>query len=109
MGNCSLRPPVTWVDDELDDDLDDELDDDDDGKKGEKSTTRPRARIAASPTKVRIKINKKQLEELLSRAQVKSLSILDLMSIGRVSFDEIQMHYWRPALQSISEEYDQSS
>ncbi|PKU78152.1 hypothetical protein MA16_Dca012272 [Dendrobium catenatum] len=108
MGNCSLRPPVTWVDDELDDDPDDELDDElNDGKKGEKSATRPRARIASSATKVRIKINKKQLEELLSRAQVKSLSILDLMSIGQVSFEEIQMHYWRPALQSISEEYDQ--
>ncbi|KAH0434780.1 hypothetical protein IEQ34_001369 [Dendrobium chrysotoxum] len=108
MGNCSLRPPVTWVDDELADDLDDEPDDElEDGKKGEKSTTRPRARIAASTTKVRIKINKKQLEDLLSRAQAKSLSILDLMSIGQVSFDEIQMHYWRPALQSISEEYDQ--
>ncbi|XP_020597598.1 uncharacterized protein LOC110037324 [Phalaenopsis equestris] len=104
MGNCSLRPPVSWADDELDEDGLDDDDDDSDDRKGEKSP----ARMAASGTKVRIRINKKQLQELLSRAQMKRISILDLMRIGEVSFGEIQMQYWRPALQSIPEEYDQS-
>ncbi|EEF39372.1 uncharacterized protein LOC8260822 [Ricinus communis] len=57
-------------------------------------------------TEVKIKITKKQLEELLGRVDMKELSIeqvlAQLMKVGDPSF-ETHQRSWRPNLQSIPE------
>ncbi|KAB5521692.1 hypothetical protein DKX38_026011 [Salix brachista] len=64
---------------------------------------------AASSTKVKIKISKKQLEELIGKVQVKELSVQQILSMLLMngggndgSYDAHQLS-WRPNLQSIPE------
>ncbi|XP_028760323.1 uncharacterized protein LOC114745577 [Neltuma alba] len=60
-------------------------------------------------TEVKIKISKKQLEQLLSKMEVKELGVdqvmTQLMSHGKRHGYEVYQHQrsWRPALQSIPE------
>ncbi|KAF3453470.1 hypothetical protein FNV43_RR03910 [Rhamnella rubrinervis] len=57
-------------------------------------------------TEVKIKITKKQLEELLGRADVKDMSVQQVLErLIRVSdgYDQTHQRSWRPALQSIPE------
>ncbi|TYH74880.1 hypothetical protein ES332_D05G434100v1 [Gossypium tomentosum] len=63
---------------------------------------------SSSPTvhEVKVKITKKQLEELLGRVDVKELSVQQVLAqLINVSnqFDETNQRSWRPALQSIPE------
>ncbi|KAL5735949.1 hypothetical protein ACOSQ2_030737 [Xanthoceras sorbifolium] len=63
----------------------------------------------ASTTKtrmeVKIKITKKQLEELLGRAELKQLSVQQVLAQLMNVSDRYETHQrsWRPALQSIPE------
>ncbi|XP_022139678.1 uncharacterized protein LOC111010526 [Momordica charantia] len=60
----------------------------------------------AAATEVKIKITKKQLEELLGKADVKGLSVqqvlAQLIAVGD-QFHESRHRPWRPVLQSIPE------
>ncbi|KAG1347352.1 putative Porphobilinogen deaminase [Cocos nucifera] len=60
----------------------------------------------ASTTEVKVKITKKQLEQLLQRVEGRGLPIQqvlkDLLSMDEVALQERARH-WRPALQSIPE------
>lgn len=61
---------------------------------------------AGGRTEVKIKITKKQLEELLGRADVKDMSVQQVLEqLIRVSdrCDQTHQQSWRPALQSIPE------
>ncbi|XP_010930018.1 uncharacterized protein [Elaeis guineensis] len=108
MGNCIDRQKeTTWVDD---DDWESEerpmqycprkeL------KAGEAADEREKGGVG-STTEVKVKITKKQLEELLQRVEGRGLPIQqvlkDLLSMDEVSLQERARH-WRPALQSIPE------
>ncbi|XP_008812629.2 uncharacterized protein LOC103723488 [Phoenix dactylifera] len=113
MGNCIDREKaVTWVDDE-----DWELEE----SPMQYCSVKEKARAAVqkeekglyegeggvgSTTEVKVKITKKQLEELLQRVEGKGLPIQqvlkDLLSMDEVALQERARH-WRPALQSIPE------
>ncbi|KAH9651700.1 hypothetical protein KPL70_026852 [Citrus sinensis] len=66
---------------------------------------------AASSTEIKIKITKKQLEELLGKADVKGLSVQQVLahlinvnvSSSNDRYHETNQRSWRPALQSIPE------
>lgn len=66
---------------------------------------------AASSTEIKIKITKKQLEELLDKAEVKELSVQQVLahlidfnvSSNTDRYHETHQRSWRPALQSIPE------
>ncbi|PIA57922.1 hypothetical protein AQUCO_00500087v1 [Aquilegia coerulea] len=61
-------------------------------------------RKVPSSTAVKIKITKKQLEELLGRADVQSLSIEQVLTqLMNISDVESQAQPWKPVLQSIPE------
>ncbi|KAF5177431.1 hypothetical protein FRX31_032984 [Thalictrum thalictroides] len=61
-------------------------------------------KVPASSTAVKIKITKKQLEELLGRADVQSLSIEQVLTqLINISDIESQAQPWKPVLQSIPE------
>ncbi|KAA8523682.1 hypothetical protein F0562_010105 [Nyssa sinensis] len=55
-----------------------------------------------SATEVKIKISKKQLEELLSRMDVQGLSVQQVLA--QLINGETHQRAWRPALQSIPED-----
>lgn len=60
---------------------------------------------AAKTTEVKIKITKKQLEELLGKVEVQGLSVHQLLDQLMSASDRFvaQQRSWRPALQSIPE------
>ncbi|TXG67802.1 hypothetical protein EZV62_009077 [Acer yangbiense] len=62
-------------------------------------------KATATRTKVKIKITKKQLEELLGRAELKQISMQQVLAqLMNVSDRyETNQRSWRPALQSIPE------
>ncbi|KAL5735950.1 hypothetical protein ACOSQ2_030738 [Xanthoceras sorbifolium] len=64
-----------------------------------------RTSMAKTRTEVKIKITKKQLEELLSRAELKQLSMQQVLAQLMNVSDRYETHQrsWRPALQSIPE------
>lgn len=57
------------------------------------------------PTEVKIKITKKQLEELLGKVDLQGLSVQQVLAQLINVSDRYEMHNrpWRPALQSIPE------
>ncbi|PKA52600.1 hypothetical protein AXF42_Ash001581 [Apostasia shenzhenica] len=66
-----------------------------------------------SGDRVRIRISKRQLEELLARAEAKGMPaedvVADLISMGMASFDhEAHGQHWRPTLHSIPEETERT-
>ncbi|KAK9071172.1 hypothetical protein SSX86_005891 [Deinandra increscens subsp. villosa] len=56
-------------------------------------------------TEVKIKISKKQLEELLGRTDVQGLTVKEVLARLMNASDRFESHQrsWRPALQSIPE------
>lgn len=60
---------------------------------------------AAKTTEVKIKITRKQLEELLGRVDIKDLSVHQVLAQLMSVSDRYEEHQrsWRPALQSIPE------
>lgn len=79
----------------------DEEDDEEERSFGSYSTTG-----SGRSTEVKIKITKKQLEELLGSADVKDMSMQQVLEqlIGvSDGFDQTNQRSWRPALQSIPE------
>ncbi|KAL2473035.1 Uncharacterized protein Fot_48771 [Forsythia ovata] len=60
---------------------------------------------AETGTEVKIKISKKQLEELLSRENSQGLSVQQILTQLMNVSDEFETHQlsWKPALQSIPE------
>ncbi|KAH0459392.1 hypothetical protein IEQ34_012206 [Dendrobium chrysotoxum] len=106
MGNClRRRQPVTWADE----------DDEDEHwiktERDEELTTRPKESPASS-TEVRIRISKKQLDELLRQAEIKGLPtrdvMIELINMSMAESNEIihDQYHWKPALRSIAEEPD---
>ncbi|KAH7843488.1 hypothetical protein Vadar_017178 [Vaccinium darrowii] len=63
------------------------------------------AASAEKTTEVKIKITKKQLEELLGKVEVQGLSVHQLLDQLMNASDRFEAHKrsWRPALQSIPE------
>ncbi|PKA45645.1 hypothetical protein AXF42_Ash010985 [Apostasia shenzhenica] len=119
MGNCLCRRPRDWA--AAEEDRDEEyweeaaaaampekavkLPVEDDGEKGAASWKKG----GMGSTEVRIRISRKQLEELLRRAEAKGLPaqavMADLVNLGQVCFREIgHGQPWRPKLHSIPEE-----
>ncbi|KAG6471420.1 uncharacterized protein LOC122029688 [Zingiber officinale] len=104
MGNCiGLQKPVTWVDDG-------DGDGDDDWGFATRKLSRKhqegaatvdieeQVKAAAKSTEIRIKISKKQLEELLKQVEAEGLPLLQVLA----GLGEVERH-WRPKLQSIPE------
>lgn len=110
MGNCiGLQKPVTWVDDGDEDDDGDDDDDDDWGFAERKLTrkhqeqaptidTKEKMKAALKSTEIRIRISKKQLEELLRQVDAEGLPLLQVLA----GLSENERH-WRPKLPSIPE------
>lgn len=112
MGNCIDRQKeVTWVDD---DDWESEeipmqccsrKEKAGEEVEKEKGLFEGKGGVA-STTEVKVKITKKQLEDLLRRVEGRGLPIQqvlkDLLSMDEVALQERARH-WRPALQSIPE------
>ncbi|XP_042449180.1 uncharacterized protein LOC122034120 [Zingiber officinale] len=100
MGNCiRLQKPLTWVDEDDDDWGLEEL------KLSRKhqeqaptTDTEEKTKAAVKSTEIKIKISKKQLEELLRQADAEGLPLLQVLS----AFVEPESH-WRPKLQTIPE------
>ncbi|KAG6471036.1 hypothetical protein ZIOFF_072129 [Zingiber officinale] len=100
MGNCiRLQKPVTWVDEDDDDWGSEEL------KLSRKhqeqaptTDTEEKTKAAVKSTEIKIKISKKQLEELLRQADAEGLPLLQVLA----AFVEPESH-WRPKLQPIPE------
>ncbi|GAV72930.1 DUF4228 domain-containing protein [Cephalotus follicularis] len=69
------------------------------------SSTTTTTTTTTKVTEVKIKITKKQLEELLSRVDMKQVSVEQVLAqlINVSDRCEIQQRCWRPALQSIPE------
>ncbi|KAG0454475.1 hypothetical protein HPP92_023472 [Vanilla planifolia] len=119
MGNCHLRHSPSWVDDDADDHYAEEdhrtasstthtLTAEEDGHPKEKEDAKLETRMRVASTEVRIRISKKQLEELLRRAKVASaagLSAREAME-GLIDISLARPHHWRPDLHSIQEEKD---
>ncbi|WOL04928.1 hypothetical protein Cni_G13651 [Canna indica] len=103
MGNCiDLQKPVTWVDDEEDDWASSyRKQEEEEGINGSGTST----------TEIKIKISKKQLEELLRQVDSERLplrrALADLVSSGGESWDMLNHHdqegHWKPELKSIPE------
>lgn len=113
MGNCiGHQKAVTWVDDDDEDweaaespmhcSRKEEESEEMVGK--EKGSLEGKGGVAS--TEVKVKISKKQLEDLLRRVEGKGLPIqqvlTDLLSMGEAALQERAQH-WRPVLQSIPE------
>ncbi|CAL9117360.1 hypothetical protein MUK42_04311 [Musa troglodytarum] len=118
MGNCiDVQKPILWVDDD-----DWETPEPEspvhcrEQEKAERAATgrsaepppakEKQAAVGSSEIKIKIKISKKQMEELLRQVDEKGLSIervlADLVVIGEVCLGSRDGH-WRPNLQSIPE------
>ena len=70
------------------------------------ATTMSNSASTTAGTEVKIKITKKQLEELLSKADVKDMTVQQVLAkLISVSdrYQTQQIRAWRPALQSIPE------
>ncbi|KAH7546708.1 hypothetical protein FEM48_Zijuj01G0230300 [Ziziphus jujuba var. spinosa] len=84
-----------------------EMDKDEGGEREKSFGSYPAtSRSGGGSTEVKIKITKKQLEELLGRAAVKDMSVQQVLEqLIRVSdgFGQNNQRSWRPALQSIPE------
>ncbi|KAJ7963825.1 DUF4228 domain protein [Quillaja saponaria] len=95
MGNCLKRGSAKeWGGEEWDF----PVKEDEKGSLGNFETSTP-------AVEVKIKITKKQLEELLGRAQGKGLSVQQVLTRLINVSDRFETHQrsWRPALQSIPE------
>lgn len=111
MGNCLRRDgeAAQWAGEEWDflaaqdDDGREELLSD---SKKKKCSTAEMAAASTTATEVKIKITKRQLEELLGKVDVKEMSVqqvlAQLMGVGD-QFHESRHRHWRPVLQSIPE------
>lgn len=103
MGNCLCRapPPATWSDD-----------DDEAARWAKPEEGRRRKDSSPSSTEVRIRIAKKQLEELLRSAEAEGSTAGEVMKdlINMSMEDDCseifhrRFYQWRPSLQSIKEE-----
>ncbi|XP_050219055.1 uncharacterized protein LOC126669591 [Mercurialis annua] len=111
MGNCIHRESSTqWGGDEWGSSPSPSPDDMEErqllGDQNRDLTKSLSAKSKTSNTEIKIKITKKQLEELLGRVDMKELSIEQvlgqLISVSNQSFDAHQKS-WRPHLQSIPE------
>ncbi|KAL5730768.1 hypothetical protein ACHQM5_003560 [Ranunculus cassubicifolius] len=71
----------------------------------EKSVLEDISKVPCSSTEVKIKITKKQLQELLGKVQVKDVSLGDVLTQLLNISDEhcTEQQRWRPVLQSIPE------
>ncbi|KAK8579121.1 hypothetical protein V6N12_069453 [Hibiscus sabdariffa] len=113
MGNCLRRPSSSddWGTSAAGDGFSDT-------EAGEKGLVRNHKKggfitgtASATPCQeVKVKIRKKQLEELLGRADVKELSVQQVLaqlihatSSSSNQYDEANQRSWRPTLQSIPE------
>ena len=108
MGNCSSNRVRTWVDDEDWDSPEEKTD-----RRGEGKATRTLENLKGergglSSTVVKIKITRKQLQELLRRADTQGLLaprhalLADVVSRGVVGHAR-RSRKWRPRLQRIPE------
>ncbi|KAH7652253.1 Bacteriocin AS-48-containing protein [Dioscorea alata] len=118
MGNClKLRPARTWVDDEEWDFADGsksmkQYHCKEEKKKGERMTMTEEKREEASCNKVKIKLTKKQLQELSELLEMHGLQIEEALAkfIDQKNSTIIsrelgsQIRPWRPVLQGIPEE-----
>ncbi|XP_010923893.1 uncharacterized protein [Elaeis guineensis] len=110
MGNCiGHQKAVTWVDDDDWESAESPMHCSRKEEAGEvvgKEKGLLEGKGGVGSTEVKVKISKKQLEELLQRVEGKGLPIqqvlTDLLSMGEVALREREQH-WRPALQSIPE------
>lgn len=98
MGNCLKRPSTSSSDDEDDWDfykLEEE----------EEEETRLLKSPGANTDQLKIKVTKKQLEEVLGRADMVGMSTEQLLvELVKVKGEfEVRHRPWRPALQSIPE------
>ncbi|KAK8953954.1 hypothetical protein KSP39_PZI001978 [Platanthera zijinensis] len=104
MGNCLRRLPSTSRAAGDDTDKSDSLIEK--NEVGDSTILHRKGEIAS--TEVRIRISKKQLEELLRRAEVKGLDardlMLDLINVSLGNSIDAHGHQWRPVLNSIAEE-----
>ncbi|CAK9317711.1 unnamed protein product [Citrullus colocynthis] len=111
MGNCLRRDgeAAQWAGEEWDF----LATEDDDGReellsdsKKKKCSTAEMAAASTTATEVKIKITKRQLEELLGKVDVKEMSVqqvlAQLIGVGD-QFHESRHRHWRPVLQSIPE------
>ncbi|XP_042410735.1 uncharacterized protein LOC122000390 [Zingiber officinale] len=107
MGNCSgLQRPVTWVDDEEDgwgvteSLLSVKLQEEEAASRNAKKKVE-----RSTDVRIRIRISKKQLEELLHQADVQGLPLCRVLAglVGKpVRLEEMEKH-WRPKLLTIPE------
>ncbi|KAJ4726070.1 DUF4228 domain protein [Melia azedarach] len=115
MGNCLRRESsVQWAGDDWDSVASDHRSEramkmEEEGLLGDGKLgfiTSSSSVTAAATTEIKIKITKKQLEELLGKVDVKELSVqqvlVQLMNVGD-RHRETHQRSWRPALQSIPE------
>ncbi|WOK91858.1 hypothetical protein Cni_G00549 [Canna indica] len=103
MGNCiELQKPVTWVDDE-----DDDWEPMEDRRSSRKHQGQTGNAKEKGSTEIRIKISKKQLEELLRQVDGQGLPLRQVLAdlAGVADFGRLheQERHWRPRLQSIPE------
>ncbi|XP_068644945.1 uncharacterized protein [Aristolochia californica] len=110
MGNClrhhrsSLTSSMRWGDEDWD--LFEEQERRQMGlRKVEEEESLLNEKQRVSSTEVKIKISKKQLEELLGRADVQGMSIEQILSQFITVNGDFQLRHrpWKPALQSIPE------
>ncbi|KAJ8478499.1 hypothetical protein OPV22_022226 [Ensete ventricosum] len=111
MGNClDLQKPVTWVDDEDDDwgFMETRSPKHSEGQRKDGAEA-AKEKAGSGSTEIKIKISKKQLEELLRQADDGEKLplrrfLVDLVTMGE-SWDlhHDQGSHWRPELQSIPE------
>lgn len=92
MGNCIDRQRVaTWVDDEEEEYYCREEEEEE------------KEEVSASRDQVKIKINKKQLNELVQRGLSVEQVVAEIMGRGHVCVEDSGRRQWRPALNSIPE------
>ncbi|URE07271.1 hypothetical protein MUK42_19181 [Musa troglodytarum] len=113
MGNCSSNRVQTWVDDEDWDSPEEKTDRRGEGKATRSSENLKGKRGREEAKVVRIKITRKQLQELLTHADGRGLSadhvLADIMSAGVVVYRAQRRRRWRPNLQRIPEASEEDS
>ncbi|KAH7662090.1 TerB-like protein [Dioscorea alata] len=97
MGNCQHGRPATWADDDYEEEEEEMI----------REISEKKMKMEPVIKEVKIKITKKQLEELLHKAEMQGLplqqALMVLMSVGNVVGAPENGKHWRPALQSIPE------